>query len=530
MDNRQKLVLKKKLQDLNIVNGVPPTGVKPKPDPLRKIQEDSERRQRQAKQAGMVGELGRLFLKQQRAKADANDAHADDNDDDDEDLAQGLWEGWHEDDEDFEQRQPQAVDDDWEEEEAVVPKAKKQKNEKAKKKKEASNKDLNHSPRPSDVSRGDPSFRAVEDSPNAQLDLSSIKSDNSEYSPTRRNVEGNAVKVPPIAHPNKQDDTVNFGGSKEAGFGRQPTFNGGQQNPNLLGVQGGSRKNLSQGPGSRRSSRDELQEGSQRSIKQADSNADQRSQRNSTGSGTKSVSVLQVKKRDKSNLMNNLARIHAQRVEDENQVVREEDEDEADHEPKDVDWQKRLEKLMHADPNKRVKIPGERMEERVKKRKNRDQGLDKWGVKSVPRKKNHEANKVSYRFKNKLEEEEKKKTMGVNIELLHTDELMAYYRELICKGKRDFTEHQKFQNQIKKLEYENTICNPKSVEKSRSKSPDGQNKLLQRYVKENSVQIQVKPPESTSRSPSTNKNANAKKTKAKPKSKEKVVMRKTQAF
>lgn len=526
MDERQKLVLKKKLQEMNIIAPNSNAQGKAKPDPLRKIQEDSDNRLKKAKQEGMVGELGRLFLRDKQNKNKKSNAGEDDDDDED---AQGLWEGWDEDDQDEENLDLKDEDEWEEEEEAVVPKSKKQKKEK--KNKDQNKKGTTDSNR--ERSAGDPSFRARDESPNAQLELSSIMSNNSEYSPNRKTVEGHTVKVPPIAHPNKQDDVLNFG-SKEEGFNKQPTFNGGSQGGNFLGV-GTDKDKHGTSRDSRRSSRDELQEGSNRELKRSDSLADAKSQKNSTGSAGKSVSVLQVKKRDKSNLMNNLARIHAQRLEDANEVVKEEDEDDQDREPNDVDWEKRIKNLMEAKDSKRFKIPGERMEERIKKRQDKkDRGLDKWGVKSVPRQKNPEAHKVSYRFKNALEEEERKKLMAVNIEMLHTDELMAYYRELICKGKRDFTEHQKFQNQIKKLEYENTLCNPKSVAKSRSKSPESQNKILQRYVKDNSVQIQVISPDSTARLDGKKATASptkkGKSTKQKSKSKEKVVMRKTQAF
>lgn len=528
MDNRQKLAMNKKLQNLNIAAPTSTTASKTKVDPLRKIQEDSDNRLKKAKQQGMVGELGRLFLQDKQKKGEKG--KTEDNEDDDDEEAQGLWEGWDEDeDEEFQQIKDE---DDWEEEEAVVPKSKKPKKEKKSPKQNTN--DRNDMLRGD--SRGDPSFRGLEDSPKEHIDLSSIKSDNSEYSPTRKTVEGQTVKLPQTSQPNKKDDPLNFG-HKDEGLSRQPTFKGSgttSNTNNRLTVGDGQGQGQTSRSNSRRSSRDELHEGSQRDLKRSDSIADAKSQKNSTGSGTKSVSVLQVKKRDKSNLMNNLARIHAQRLEDANDVVREEDEDDMERETKDVDWDKRIKNLVSAKENKRVKIPGERMEERIKKRKNKDKGLDKWGVKSVPREKNPDANKIAYRFKNNLEEEEMKKVMAVNIEMLHTDELMAYYRELISKGKRDFTEHQRFQNQIKKLEYENTLCNPKTVAKSRSRSPESQNKILNRYVKENSVQIQVISPDSTSKPIDTKKPTSPPKknrsSKLKSKSKEKVVMRKTIAF
>lgn len=41
--------------------------------------------------------------------------------------------------------------------------------------------------------------------------------------------------------------------------------------------------------------------------------------------------------------------------------------------------------------------------------------------------------------------------LKVGLDMLHTDELMNYYREVINKGKRDMITHQRQQNIIKKL-------------------------------------------------------------------------------
>lgn len=535
---RQKLVLKKKLQDQNILPQSTAATSKPKTDPLRKVQEDSERLQRKAKREGMVGELGRLFLKGKNKQKNTQKQSQDDDDDDDD--VQGLWEGWdeEEDDEELDIKDEDEWEDDEEEEEvvAVVPKANKPKPKKEKLEPKQPAKNRMELQR--ELSREDPSFKALDDSPGGQIEFSSIRSDNSEYMPARKTVEGNTIKVPTVSQPSKKDDVLNFG-PKEDIFLREPTFKATNQ-ANLLSVQGETGQMQDSRRNSRQSSRDDLGEhGSQRDLKNSDSMADVksgRSPRQSIGSGGKSVGVLQVKKRDKSNLMNNLARIHAQRLEDANDAVQEEDEDHGDHEPKDVDWNKKIQMLMLAKEVKKIKIPGERMEERAQRRKEKEKGLDKWGVKSVPRKKNLEANKVSYRFKNKIEEEESKKMMAVNIEMLHTDELMAYYRELISKGKRDLTEHQKFQNQLKKLEYENTICNPRSVAKSRSKSPPRKSQIIDRFVKENTVQIKVSKPEpqkqtekaqNTATTPSNRPKRDGLKTS---KSKDKIVMRKTQLF
>lgn len=41
----------------------------------------------------------------------------------------------------------------------------------------------------------------------------------------------------------------------------------------------------------------------------------------------------------------------------------------------------------------------------------------------------------------------------MGLEMLHTDELLEYYKEVVTKGKRDFVLHHKQQNLIKKLEF-----------------------------------------------------------------------------
>ena len=81
------------------------------------------------------------------------------------------------------------------------------------------------------------------------------------------------------------------------------------------------------------------------------------------------------------------------------------------------------------------------MEERIKERKKRDRGLDKWGVESVPRTRKNISMQKLYNFKNQIDGTERTNLTGVNIELLHTDELMAYYKELVSKGNRDLTQH-----------------------------------------------------------------------------------------
>ena len=108
------------------------------------------------------------------------------------------------------------------------------------------------------------------------------------------------------------------------------------------------------------------------------------------------------------------------------------------------------------------------MEERIKERKKRDRGLDKWGVKSVPRKRKTTSMQKLYNFKNTVDGNERTNLTGVKIELLHTDELMAYYKELVSKGNRDLTEHQRLQNEIKRLEYESMACGSKSRKRRRN--------------------------------------------------------------
>lgn len=171
--------------------------------------------------------------------------------------------------------------------------------------------------------------------------------------------------------------------------------------------------------------------------------------------------------------MDNLARINAQREED----AREMQSNEADEDfsVKKRDFEQRLKDLREGKGKRKFKVPGERMDERAKLRKERDKGLDKWGILSVPRKKQTVKPKRLYTFKNQGEEEPTAKLTGVRLELLHTDELMAYYKDLIAKGNRDFTEHQRLQNEIKKEEYE-TVVSPRSLKRgklAKSRSPAG---------------------------------------------------------
>lgn len=65
-------------------------------------------------------------------------------------------------------------------------------------------------------------------------------------------------------------------------------------------------------------------------------------------------------------------------------------------------------------------------------------------------KKNIKKKRQLYYFKNNFEEEVDAK---IGLDMLHTDELMGYYKEVVGKGKRDFIEHQRKQNVLKKIEY-----------------------------------------------------------------------------
>lgn len=187
----------------------------------------------------------------------------------------------------------------------------------------------------------------------------------------------------------------------------------------------------------------------------------------------RSPSVLDVKKRDKTNMLDNLTRIHLQRQEDGQEIY---EEDESNDEGHGKDFKKRINDLRSGKKKKReFRVPGSRMEDRIKARKGETKGLDKWGLNCVPLPRKRIKPKRLYRFKNHLTDEEKVNLGGVNLEMLHTDELMAYYRELILKGNRDSTAHHREQNTLKRLEY-NQVQLPsegegRSKSRSKSKSP-----------------------------------------------------------
>lgn len=204
-------------------------------------------------------------------------------------------------------------------------------------------------------------------------------------------------------------------------------------------------------------------------------------QGSSSGSPSKKSTILDAKKRDKNNLMENLARLNAQRQIDAQEIY--EEIEEKDEEEMGIDYRKRIKELKEGKGRKKFRIPGENMEERIRKRKKRDTGLDKWGVKSVPRKSRRADMKKLYSFKNRPENHPKSHQMrDVNIELLHTDELMDYYRHLISKGNRDMTQHQRVMNEIKKLEYQNRENENQDLYKQNYRFVEGENGSLRKPV------------------------------------------------
>ena len=140
---------------------------------------------------------------------------------------------------------------------------------------------------------------------------------------------------------------------------------------------------------------------------------------------------------------------------------------------------KRLEQLSTERKwSKKLKIPGQRMKERAEHRINRSQqntpDMSKYSKKSkMSRAESYNSlgrsagksgakimdlgqmNKTfnhigQYQFKNEIAHNTKVK---VGLDMLHTDELMEYYKDVISKGKKDFVQHHRQQNLIKKLEY-----------------------------------------------------------------------------
>lgn len=301
------------------------------------------------------------------------------------------------------------------------------------------------------------------------LELSSIKSDTSDFIPNRREVLGHKVLNGSGVHPtppNRQDSKLMFeqNGDDQSGKPSEKSGNGLQKKPTdndkFSGLNSPTGKDSLLVPPLRQGTRNSADKDN-RSGSAGDSGEGK--------SQNSRQSVLGVQKRDKTNMMENLVRIHMQRQEDEKMALDEADDYDDDH--KGIDFNKRIGDLKAGKGKRKFRVPGERIEERLKNRKKRDNGLDKWGVTSVPRKKKYVTMKQLYRFKNTVPEEDRTKLTGVNLELLHTDELMAYYRELVAKGNRDLTVHQRLQNEIKRLEYESVASASRSKSKRKRGSP-----------------------------------------------------------
>jgi len=54
-----------------------------------------------------------------------------------------------------------------------------------------------------------------------------------------------------------------------------------------------------------------------------------------------------------------------------------------------------------------------------------------------------ELRKTTYEFENSAEIEEEKVPVKVELNMLHTDELLGYYKEVLSKGRKDFIAHSK---------------------------------------------------------------------------------------
>jgi hypothetical protein len=338
-------------------------------------------------------------------------------------------------------------------------------------------------------------------------DLSSIRSENSEFTPNRREVGGRRLTSPmQPSMMSKQDSRITFdkdkdlSGIAESKRGSQVAFDKKLVSSKMLNENNDSSSNNLKVPrfnsqvfDSNTGTKGNYQKSPTESDKDgAQLNSAHKSARESAASGDRSASrgtVIGVKKRDKSNLMENLARIHAQREEDARDMN--ENDDESD-DNRQINWEQRIRDLKDGKQKRKFRVPGERMDERAKKRKEKDRGLDKWGVASVPRKRTFEKPKQLYKFKNAITKAEKVNITGVNIELLHTDELMAYYRELIMKGNRDLTDHHRLQNEIKKLEYQ-AVASTSPKPRSRSKSKNKDRNSRSRSIGEKKAAKQLAP-------------------------------------
>lgn len=92
---------------------------------------------------------------------------------------------------------------------------------------------------------------------------------------------------------------------------------------------------------------------------------------------------------------------------------------------------------------RRFRIPTN-LQNRMKRRKSRSKSGKKQFRRTTPRR--------LYRFKNQIEEEEKVQ-VKVGLDMLHTKELLSYYKDVLNKSKKDFVVHHRQQNLMKKYEY-----------------------------------------------------------------------------
>lgn len=458
--------------------------------PLRQRQQEELEQVRNLRKKGMVGELTRIFLGK-----DFLDPDEDGNEEQDTEGIEGYdeesrqkssgetkqkYNGQNETDDDLTNLQKMYM-----ERLKTNPKTKK----KAKKTKTPAEDETDEEPGDFDEELEDfrEDFRKPTKEDNSlfdpeardRIDISSIRSDHSEFTPNRKEIGGTKVKdlqaMPPSAT-SKQDSRITFDKDKDQS-GVQPSNAESKKGSQVVFEKKSTMTNQDPDPKANlavprfNSQVFDSSKPADSDRDGAQSNSPRKSNKDSASGGDRSASkgtVLGVKKRDKSNLMENLARIHAQREEDAKEMH--ENDDESDDNNHQINWEQRIRELKEGKQQRRFRVPGERMDERAKRRKDRDKGLDKWGILSVPRKRTHEKPKQLYKFKNTIVPGEKINITGVNIELLHTDELMAYYRELIMKGNRDLTEHQRLQNEIKKLEYQAVASkSPKSRSRSRKK-------------------------------------------------------------
>jgi hypothetical protein len=110
---------------------------------------------------------------------------------------------------------------------------------------------------------------------------------------------------------------------------------------------------------------------------------------------------------------------------------------------------------------RRFKIPNN-MEKRVKARKNRSRTPSK-----SPNKRKSRKSKTPtklYNFKRSVNQSEMT-NVRVGLDLLHTDELLKYYKEVVSKSKMDYVAHHREQNFVKKLEYNYLYNQPESPNK-----------------------------------------------------------------